>query len=174
MKKRQLLLFKENVDLTHGGSKLKGKRKISRPLSFKRPLHLVLKANRPFQLLRNIHLIDQVLKKYSQKFGITLHETAVQADHVHLSITIFNRDFYRRWIRAITSVLISRIAQLRWSLSPFTRIASWGRDFKRLRQYIRQNRIEGLFLLHAHERVESYRQQHLDSESFSMSYGAPP
>jgi len=157
MKKRQLHLFRDNFDLTHGGSNLKSKRKIARPLSSKRPIHLVLKASQPFQLLRNIPLIEQVFKKYSQKFGITLHETAVQADHLHLSFTIPSRNLYRRWIRAATSVLVSRIAGMRWALSPFTRIACWGRDFNRLRQYIRQNKKEGLLLLQAHEQVDKYR-----------------
>ena len=166
MKKRQLNLFEVNVDLTHGGSKIKGRRKIARPLSSKKPIHLVLKAGEPFQLLRNIKHIEQTLKKYSQRFGIVLHEYAVHADHIHLSFTIPNRNLYCRWIRSITSVLVKKIQNLRWQLLPFTRIASWGRDFLKLCKYIQQNQTEGLFLLHAHERVDEYRNDFFANKAF--------
>lgn len=156
MKQQQLQLFKGNADRTHGGSKAKGKRKSLRPLSTKHPIHIILKASEPFQLLRNLESVDQTLKKYALKFGITLYETAVQADHLHLSIKIPSRDLYRRWIRAITSVLTFTISKLKWSLPPFTRIATWGRDFKRLRRYIQDNKTFGAFLLAAHQRVDQY------------------
>ena len=154
--KQQLYLFKNTTDLTHGGSRAKGKRKAMRPLSTKLPIHLVLKANDPFQLLRNTRIIEQTIRKYATKFGITVYEIAVHADHIHLSLKAPSRELYQRWIRALTSVLTLKIAKLKWSLPPFTRIASWGRDFKRLINYIRHNRTEGLFLLEAHERLDRY------------------
>ena len=165
--KQQLHLFKNSVDQTHGGSKSKGKRKVARPLSTKKPIHIVLKASDPFQLLRNVEVIEKTLTKYSQKFGVTVYQTAVQADHLHFSVTIPSRDLYRRWIRAITSVLALKIKKLKWSLPPFTRIATWGRDFKRLCGYIQRNRIEGTFLLNGHRRVDEYR------ESFFRCFETP-
>lgn len=156
MKQIQLHLFKEIVDRSHGGSKAKGKRKSFRPLSTKDPIHLVLKAKEPFQLLRNIDTVEQTLKKYALRFGITIYETAVQADHLHLSIKIPSRDLYCRWIRAITSVLTIKISALKWSLPPYTRIATWGRDFNRLKKYIQANKIVGAFLIKAHSYADQY------------------
>ena len=157
--KQQLYLFKENLDKTHGGSKAKGKRKSLRPLSTKLPTHLVLKAIDPFQLLRSTRVVEQTANRYAQKFGISIYEVAVQADHIHLSIKIPSRELYRRWIRAITSVMVLKIAKLKWSLPLFTRIGTWGRDFKCVGNYIRQNKTDGLFLLRAHETVDRYRQK---------------
>ena len=159
MKSQQLQLIKDKADLTHGGSKRKGKRKTLRPLTSKKPIHLVLKAHEPFQLLRSSRTIEHTLKKYSLRFGITLHATAVQADHLHLNLTIPNRDLYRRWIRAITSVLVAQIKNLKWRFSPFTRIVSRGRDFKTVCIYIRRNQTKGSFMLDAHERVDYYREE---------------
>lgn len=157
--KQQLCLFKENIVQTHGGSKAKGKRKALRPLSTKHPIHLVLKASEPFQLLRNKETVEQTAKKYALKFGITLYQIAVQADHLHLSIKIPSRANYCRWIRAITSVLAFKLGKLKWSLPPFTRIGTWGRDFKRLIGYIQRNRTYGSFLLDAHMRVDRFREK---------------
>ena len=157
--KQQLYLFKDKTDLTHGGSKAKGKRKILRPLSTKHPIHLVLKAIDPFQLLRNTRVIEQTIRKYAKKFGITIYEIAVHADHIHLSFKNPSRDLYRRWIRAITAVLALQITKLKWALPPFTRIGTWGQDFKRMTMYIRRNKIEGSFLIKAHERVDRFQQE---------------
>lgn len=156
--KHQLPLFRENLAKTHGGSNAKGKRKCLRPLSTKLPTHLVLKAVDPFQLLRSTRTVEQTIYKFAKRFGVTVYEMAVQADHIHLCIKIPSRELYRRWIRAITSVLVSKI-KLKWSLLPFTRIGSWGRDFKRVGHYIRKNKSYGLFLLYAHESVDRYREE---------------
>lgn len=161
MKRQQLLLFQDKTNLTHGGSKAKGKRKCARPLSTKHPIHLVLKSFDSYRLLRNTQVVEQTIGKYAKKFGVTVYEIAVHADHIHLSFKTPSRLLYQRWIRAVTSVLALRIAKLKWSLPPFTRIGTWGRDFKRLTKYIRLNKTEGLFLLKAHERVDQFEEMHL-------------
>ena len=173
MKQQQLYLFKDKKDLTHGGSKAKGKRKGARPLSTKHPIHLILKTIGPFQLLRNTRIVEQTIKKYAKKFGITIYEIAVQADHLHLSFKAPNRELYQRWIRAITSVLALKIAKLKWSLPPFTRIGTWGRDFKRLTKYIQRNKTEGSFLLKAHERVDQYLQEQIAAGHLPMRAESP-
>ena len=173
MKHQQLYLFKNTTDLTHGGSKAKGKRKVSRPLSTKLPIHLVLKAKDPFQLLRNVEVIEQTIRKYTNKFSVTVYEIAVHADHIHLSFKVPSRELYRRWIRAVTSVLALRIARLKWSLPPFTRIGTWGRDFKRLINYIRHNKTEGSFLLNAHEQADRYLREHIAAARILIEKDSP-
>lgn len=161
MKQQQLNIFKHKVELTHGGSKAGGKRKVLRPLSSKHPIHLVLKAKDPFSLLRRTQMIEQTIRKYSNRFGITIYEIAVQADHIHLSFKAPSRELYRRWIRAITSVLTLKIKKLKWLLPPFTRIGTWGRDFIRLANYIQRNKTEGSFLLNAHKQADQYLHEQL-------------
>jgi len=155
--KKQLFLFKEAANKTYGGSKAQGKRKTLRPLSTRLPIHLILKTRDPFQLLRNRETVEQTISKYSGKFGITIYELAVQADHIHLSIKIPSRELYRRWIRAITAVLTLKMKKLKWLFLPFTRIGTWGRDFKKLSHYILNNKAEGAFILNCHEQVDQFR-----------------
>ena len=168
MKQQQLFLFKDKTDLTHGGSKAKGKRKCLRPLSTKLPIHLVLKATDPFRLLRNTQFIEQTVQKYARLFGVTVYEYAVHADHIHLSFKAPSRELYKRWIRAITSVLTLKIPKLKWSLPPFTRVALWGQGFRRLSKYIEYNKTEGLFLVKAHERVDQYLHEQLAALGLRM------
>lgn len=172
--KQQLYLFKDNMDLTHGGSKEKGKRKGLRPLSSKHPIHLVLKAKDPFRLLRNTRIIEQTVRKYAERFGVTIYEMAVHADHIHLSFKVPSRELYLRWIRAITSVLARLIAKLKWSLPPFTRIGTWGKDFKRLTHYIRHNKTEGSLLLKAHERVDQYLREQIEAVRLPIVKASSP
>ena len=167
MKNQQLLLFKDKIELSFGGSKLKGVRKSARPLSTKRPVHLVLKATNAFFLLRQMKCVEQVLGKYGKRFGVQIYELGVQADHLHICLRISNRDGYRKWIRAVASVLVVQISGLKWHLRPFTRIGSWGQDFKRVGNYIKKNRTEGEFMLNAHLRVDEWLAQSLAFRSYS-------
>lgn len=139
-----------NNQKIYGGSLLKGKRKSARPLDSKKPLHLVLKATNSFALLRNQKLIEQLNAKMSQRFGVKVYSIAVQADHIHLNISFASRRIYTMWIRALTGALARKIQKLKFKFLPFTRIGSWGRDFKTVQNYILKNRIEGDFLLTAH------------------------
>jgi REP element-mobilizing transposase RayT len=153
---KQFKLFKEIVNLCFGGTTLKGKRKVARPLDSKRPIHLILKATNPFLLLRNRQLIGNVLSYFNEKFGVKVYEYAIQADHIHLCAKIPNRPLYRAWIRAVTSTLVRKIPGLKWNLRPYSKIASWGRQFKILIEYIKDNHRCGEFVVNAHSAGEEY------------------
>ncbi len=152
MSKNQYQLFSEKSQLSHGGSLALGKRKTARPLSFKRTIHLVLKTSCHSQLLHHRSSVEAIVNRFSKKFGIKLYQLAVHTDHVHIHVKLSNRILYCRWIRAITSQLACRIKGLKWSLCPWTRVVSWGRDFKRLIEYIRFNNVEAEFIEMAHTR----------------------
>lgn len=125
---KQLKLFSMKNTIEFGGSLLAGKRKTVRPFDSTKPLHLVLKATNPFALLQNRKGVEQIISKYATKLGIHVYDIAVNADHIHLVIR-GRRELYHRWIRAVTSVLVRKIAGLKWKFRPYTRIADWGRAF---------------------------------------------
>ncbi len=159
MNKNQLHLFASKVQMKHGGILQTGKRKSSRPLSIKRPIHLVLKADGAKQLLCQRSPIEHTIKRFSKKFGVRAYGLAIQYDHIHLTIRIPNRLLYRRWIRAITSQISNQIKGLKWLLAPFTRICSWGKDFKNVLIYLGQNSREAEFLLNAHALAGEWRRK---------------
>ncbi len=175
MSRKQYQLFTEKSQLSHGGSLAIGKRKTARPLSFKRTIHLVLKTSCHSHLQHHRSSVVAIVNRFSIRFGIKIYQLAVHADHVHIHVKLNNRILYCRWIRAITSQLACEIKGLKWSLFPFTRIVSWGLDFKRVSQYVIGNRMEVELIQYAHERLSDWRDKllitrDLDRQASTSSY----
>ena len=152
----QMNLFKTNTQTSFGGTLNKGKRKVARPLTTKKPIHLVLKSDRSLILLKNIGLVKGECHRMNKKFGIQLYELAVHADHFHICLKIASRLIYQKWIRALSGSLALKIQGLRWKLKPYTRIATWGREFRKIKEYIHFNREEGEFILTSHKRLMAF------------------
>lgn len=153
---KQLNLFISKTKSEFGGSLLKGKRKSARPLGIKKSNHLVLKTKNSILLFKNSKLIGPALIKYGRRFGIHIYSYAIHADHIHISFKIQNREAYKKWIRAVTSVLVGKIAGLKFSLRPWSRIVSWGRAFKTVQAYIQINQVEVNFIVDAIQTVEKF------------------
>ncbi len=156
MSKKQYQLFTEKSQLSHGGSLAFGKRKTARPLAFKRTIHLVLKTSCHSHLLHHRSSVEAIVNRFSKRFGIDIYQLAVHSDHVHIHVKLNNRILYCRWIRAITSQLACQIKGLKWSLLPFTRVVSWGRDFKRVVEYVHFNIMEAEFIQMVHIQVTEW------------------
>ena len=152
---KQLDLFKEKIEKEFGGTLTLGKRKGKRPIDSKKPTHMVLKAKDPNLLLRNRRRIENLIRETAKRFGLKVYSVGVQADHIHLCLLIAKREFYIRWIRAVTSMSVRLVAGLKWALRPYTRIVTWGREFKSVLNYIRVNRFEGDLLLDVHLESEA-------------------
>ncbi len=153
---KQLKLFNDEAPKEFGGSLAAGKRKNLRPLDTRNPIHLVLKAKDSDALLENKERIIALLKKYAEKFGLKIYGIGVSADHIHFSLLIQSRPAYNRWVRTVTGRLAIEVKGLKWRFIPFTRVGSWGRDFKKLQAYIQRNDGEGEFILGAHQEVARF------------------
>lgn len=81
--------------------------------------------------------------RFARRFGVTNYGLVVNTDHIHAVIRIHSRRLYRKFITALTGYL-ARIFQIKWATLPATRIATWGRDFKRLICYLKLNEWEAL------------------------------
>ena len=141
MKKQ--FLFKTKISNSFGGELQKGKRKTRRPLDVKRPLHLVLRADvkEIKSFLRYTSTIEGVLQKYSHKFGVRIYEKAINKNHLHFVIKFNYRLNYQSFVRAVAGVLAGKL-KIRWVLRPFSRIVYWGKDFKKVCQYVHMNFLE--------------------------------
>ena len=133
---KQIPLFKLDP-LFAGGSLTKGKRKTQRPLSTKKPLHLILKSQSKNLLCRRKEIL-KFIDKYSQRFEIRAYGVSVQKDHIHFAVKIPSRGAYVKFIRTL-SAMLSRIFKVRWRYLPFSRILSWGRDFRNVILYLKKN-----------------------------------
>lgn len=154
---RQLSLFKPSPRF-FGGSLLNGKRRAQRPLSFRRPIHLVVKSSKArgrwsFLDSRNKHKIMKWLGHFAQKNSLRIYEKALVWDHLHLVVRFPDRRRYNSFIRALTGTLPRSVfkfedqTQSFWDHRPFTRIMDWGRDYDRTCEYLIQNVLESLGLV---------------------------
>jgi REP element-mobilizing transposase RayT len=164
---KQQKLFREKCEREFGGSLLKGKRKSTRPLSFKIPLHTVLKATNPYVLLQNRVLVERIIRSVSAKVGIKIHELAIHADHIHILISVLSRELYRKWVRTLTARLTILIPKLKWRLRPYTRPVKWGKDFQSVVSYLKWNDREASFMLEAHLTVETWVSRVLRTQDLS-------
>jgi len=132
-----------------GGSLLEGKRKTKRPLSTKEPIHLVLKStgNRVFS--PGDRRIENLIRNQAAKYKIKLFRVSLNWTHVHAIVQVKDRKTYNSFIRTVTARLVRLISQIRkldlsglFDLRPFTKIISWGRQFKSLLGYHDLNDLE--------------------------------
>src|ERR1700679_1022251 len=105
---KQKTFFKGNEFPTEfGGELLKNKRKSKRPLSTKKPIHNVLRANLKTSgsFLKHRNIINAVIKKYAERFNIRVYKQGLARDHIHLVTKFENREDHNNFVRSVTGVL---------------------------------------------------------------------
>jgi REP element-mobilizing transposase RayT len=148
---KQLTLFKkEKTDF--GGTLLIGKRKTRRPLDFKSPLHLVLKsenAKGKFALNPTNHKLELTIRKQAARFKVKIYALAINWTHAHLVLRITSRQQYNSFVRAATGAMVLKLRAPKgfFTLRPFTKICTWGRQFRNLQNYTVKNKLEARGLL---------------------------
>ena len=138
---KQLNFFAKS-DKQSGGSLGIGKRKVARVLGTRTPIHFVLKSQKSINLYLQRPLLQKLLYRYAQRFGIKIYKESVQRDHWHFCIKMTNRHLYRGFIRALTGTIARQLGKGLWSQLPFSRIVTWGRDFLNVTDYILLNQCE--------------------------------
>ncbi|MCM0606440.1 MAG: transposase [Xanthomonadaceae bacterium] len=161
-KQTQLSLFsrtKESikVQLAHGGSLRQGKRKIARPFDHKRALHIVLRAEKAkgeWSLLNPKHQfkIRAMIVSFSRLYGISVYELSVNGNQVHLLIRAKTRKAFQSFLRRLTGAISMLVTGAKkgnpvgrfLEQLAFSRVVSWGREYKVVFQYVKLNLVEGL------------------------------
>ena len=165
---KQLNFFKNTTKQNEfGGSLSVGKRRTVRPLSIKKPLHLVLKsefARGPRSLIRHRQLIDKIVQKAKRRFNIKVYEFAIVSNHIHLLIKGNRRTEIQNFFRMIAGHIAQEILQLLpftemekdninpkankfWQSRIYSRIVSWGRELEHVKNYVMQNTLEALGII---------------------------
>src|SRR2546423_1631626 len=75
----------------HGGSIKIGRRKLSRPIDVKRPLHLVLRSSRArggwsMRLPETQREIRNAMRRHARRHGVRVYEFASSGNHLHLLV----------------------------------------------------------------------------------------
>ena len=140
----------------HGGMSTKGKRKLERPLSGKKWIHLVLKSDKAKGALslltpKNEIGVERIVKSKARKFGVVIGDYANVGSHLHLKIKVTTRENFQKFLKAITNLIARFVTGARkgkpfgrfWRDLAFTRVLKSYREEINLRGYFIANRLEG-------------------------------
>jgi REP element-mobilizing transposase RayT len=150
---KQQTLFKiKKLPNKFGGSLISGKRKSQRPLSIKKPIHLVLRTDEKRTKILFSPKDKQLLKLVrdsASRYQVRIYNFSVNWNHFHFVILVPSRDAYINFVRFLTSQTVAQLSKKHrknlkglFSLRPFTRIVSWGHDFRRVCHYVTANIYE--------------------------------
>ncbi len=155
----QLPLFDREIHAelartAHGGECHRGRRKLERPVSTRRPMHVVLTSRRArggWSLRKHDRIVRDVLRRMARRFDVRIYDFANVGSHLHLVLRVRRREAFQGFLRSFAGIVARRITGaergrrsghffdgLAWS-----RVVSWGRDYLVLRHYVFRNQIEG-------------------------------
>lgn len=160
----------EDNNVKHfGGAYLnKGNPKKKRPISIKNSSHLVMRslwAVGPRSLLRHDEKIKEIVTAQAKVFGVKIYKRANGGNHLHMIVLPRSRIAFKGFIRAITGLIARTVLKAErgnpkgiqfWERRPFTRIVEWGRDYKRVCNYLLQDTLEALGFIDYQPRETRY------------------
>jgi REP element-mobilizing transposase RayT len=150
------LSFLPKPRLEHGGSIRKGRRKEARPFDPKRPVHLVLRSERArgqwsMATPKNRRLVRAALKRAEKRAQIQIYQSVNVGNHLHLVLKAPTRKALQTFLRLAAGLIAFQITRAKkgnpqkfWSQTAYTRLLTWGREFKNVLSYLNLNLLEGL------------------------------
>src|SRR6266478_5398921 len=138
----------------HGGAVRRGRRKLERPVSMRRPMHVVMTSQRargPWSLRKHERAVRDALRAMAGRFGIRIYDFANVGTHLHLLVRARRREAFQGFLRSFAGLVARRVTGARrgqrvgrfFSGLAWSRVVSWGRDYVGVRHYIFRNEIEG-------------------------------
>lgn len=161
----------------HGGSLAHGRRKEKRPLSYKCPIHLVLrseKARGSWSLLRHGRRVDALLKMQARRHHVRILHYVNVGNHLHIKLRVFSRASFGAFLKSFSAMLARAVTGARkgmrkgsfWDALAYTRVLYSRIEEKILHRYFRANAIEA-----RHGRAVREIFLGRDSLSRSLGYG---
>lgn len=142
---------------SHGGANSTGHRKLERPLSTSKWIHLVLKSEKAkgsmsFLSLRHRIFIDTLIKQKARRFGIKVADYANVGNHLHLKIKMSSRKNFQKFLKSIATQIARQVTGACrgkpfgkfWQGLAFTRVLCSARESLLLKGYIAANREEAV------------------------------
>jgi REP element-mobilizing transposase RayT len=152
---RQLSLgFLNDYKKEFGGSLLIGKRKTARPISVKKPMHLILKTTKLSPFNPTNYKLEKIIKQYALRYKITVYDFSLNWSHIHLTIKLPNRAAYFAFIKTVTAALINHLSKTLgknlkglFDLRPYTKIITCKKQFESAIAYMDLNLPEALGII---------------------------
>jgi REP element-mobilizing transposase RayT len=152
----------------HGGGLSQGKRKSFRPVDPKQALHVVLRSSKARGALSMLHPrhcnpVESFVRKTATRWGVRLYRYANVGNHIHLLIQVPTREAWKSFSRELSGGIAQIVTGAQkgsalsrskdtstaesakrgfWDHLLYTRIVSFGRDFKGMCRYFIKNLFE--------------------------------
>ena len=144
----------EFVRTAHGGAIRRGRRKLERPISTRRPMHVVLTSNRArgaWSLRKHDQMVKRALRALAHRFEIRVYSFANVGSHLHLLVRARRREAFQGFLRSFAGIVARRVTGARrgrpcgrfFNALAWSRVVGWGRDYLGVRHYVFRNAIEG-------------------------------
>ena len=168
MSKSKQFSFVPRYKKEHGGSLAVKRRRSRRPLNIKQSHHITLKSHHAIgsrSLFFHKKMILDLMKKHALKFNIKIYEYAIQGNHLHLLVKAQSREGLQNFFRVLAGHAAQRILEKVpfkpapggaprngpgceknrrkfWSFLVYSRVVTWGREFRLVAMYIQLNTLE--------------------------------
>ena len=150
----------------HGGAVRRHRRKLERPVSVQRPMHVVLTSHRargPWSLRKHERDVRDALRAMARRFGIRIYDFANVGTHLHLLVRARRREAFQAFLRSFAGIVARRVTGARrgrpsgpfFSGIAWSRIVGWGRDYLGVRHYVFRNQIEGALGMQVRRALET-------------------
>jgi REP element-mobilizing transposase RayT len=139
----------------HGGDENRGRRKIERPVSTRRAMHVTLHSQRAvgdWGLLRHRRAVHEALRACARRSNVRVYDFANVGSHLHLLVRARRRESFQAFLRSFAGIVARKVTGARrglplrggpfWTGLAWSRVVSWGRDYWGVRGYIFRNQIE--------------------------------
>lgn len=140
----------------HGGGLNKNKRKLERPISTKRPMHITMRAEQArgkwsFLNFKNRIHVETIVRRQAKKFGVKIQDFANVGNHLHIKSKATSREGFQSFLRSTTCLIARKITGARrgvklskkfWEDLTFSRVLKSYREEINLRGYFVANRQE--------------------------------
>ena len=155
------LSFLPKPPIEHGGSLVEGKRKGVRPVDPKSTHHIVMRSSRArgeWSMLHPKHRknVDECAQAIAKRHGIKLYRYVNVGNHLHLLVKTPSKKAFHAFLRDLAGTIAIVVTGARkciplegrfWDQRVYSKIVSWGREFKNLEQYFIKNMFEAAGLL---------------------------
>lgn len=120
----------------------------------------------------NASAIRRLLNRLAKRYGVRVYRYANGGNHLHLLLTIHDRTMFAHFLRAASGLIARYVLRKErgrahehqdraagtagvstkrterkpsfWNQRPYTRIATWGREWRNLVNYFRLNNLEAI------------------------------
>ena len=142
----------------HGGGINAGKRKTSRPIDPKKPMHITMRALQArgnLNLLRpaNKRVVDRIVAEMAKRFHIEIIRWANVGNHIHLLVRARTRKGFQNFLRVTAGQIGQLVTGAKkgkpfgkrfWDVLAFSRVVIGWRGFKIAENYVFENEMEAL------------------------------